>query len=73
MATTNARKPDLILKAVEKPEQGESFGRAFRVGAAWVNEETETISLVIDSYVVLKGKPYTNTHLLLVKNEDNGE
>lgn len=65
------RAPDFILKAVERPQEGEKFSKAIRVGAAWINQETKTISISLDNYIVLRGKPHSNTHLILVPREES--
>lgn len=65
--------PDVILLACDKPREGLPFPKGIRVGAGWHNKESDTISLTLDSFVKLEGRPYANIHLLLVKNDRKGK
>lgn len=64
------RQPDFLLYANAIPPKGQPFERnSVRVGAAWINNETKTISITIDRYVVLKGEPYDKVGLVLLLNK----
>lgn len=71
MSNNNKRKPDMILVASEIPATKEDpFEKSVRVGAAWLNEDKGTISIALDNFVVLKGRPYAYISLVLVKNRE---
>lgn len=63
MPRGNGRKPDYNIWAASDAGKG-------RVGAAWINDD-ESVSLVLDPYVVLRGKGHAGsaTTIMLYPND----
>lgn len=62
---SNKRPPDMILKAAPSGTSGEP-SKWHRVGAAWVDKEKDLVTIHLDSFIVLQGRPAGNISLVLV-------